>query len=148
MPTSVTSEEARQALDSGIVKSIAFAPHAHMSFGIMEAAKWWTADLNPGTVNCPIVVNTDALDARTMQAKDVPALQAVLADVAEPLRTALLALPGLYGGPEVLERAAACLPQDAIFLCGQPLAPFRIAQRLGKAASFGAVRSATGQHHS
>jgi len=48
-----------------------------------------------------------------LQAKDVPALQAVLADVAEPLRTALLALPGLYGGPEVLERAAACLPQDA-----------------------------------
>ena len=70
VPTSVTSEEARQALDSGIVKSIAFAPHAHMSFGIMEAAKWWTADLNPGTVNCPIVVNTDALDALTDAERD------------------------------------------------------------------------------
>ncbi|TMV08946.1 C4-dicarboxylate ABC transporter substrate-binding protein [Ruegeria sediminis] len=63
VPTSVTSEEARQALDSGIVKSIAFAPHAHMSFGITEAAKWWTDNLNPGTVNCPVVVNTDALNA-------------------------------------------------------------------------------------
>ncbi len=62
VPTSVTSGEARQAMDSGIVKSIAFAPHAHMSFGIMEAAKWWTENLNPGTVNCPVVVNTDALD--------------------------------------------------------------------------------------
>ena len=65
VPTSVTSEEARQALDSGIVKSIAFAPHAHMSFGIMEAAKWWSENLNPGTVNCPVVVNTDALAALT-----------------------------------------------------------------------------------
>jgi TRAP-type C4-dicarboxylate transport system substrate-binding protein len=63
VPTSVTSEEARQALDSGIVKSIAFAPHAHMSFGVMEVAKWWSDNLNPGTVNCPVVVNTDALNA-------------------------------------------------------------------------------------
>ena len=65
VPTSVTSEEARQALDSGIVKTIAFAPHAHMSFGITEAAKWWTTNLNPGTVNCPVVVNTDALNDLT-----------------------------------------------------------------------------------
>ena len=63
VPTSVTAEEARQALDSGIVKAISFAPHAHMSFGIVEAAKWWTENLNPGTVNCPVVVNTDALNA-------------------------------------------------------------------------------------
>ena len=63
VPTSVTSEEARQALDSGIVRTVAFAPHAHMSFGITEAAKWWTSNLNPGTVNCPIVVNSDAMAA-------------------------------------------------------------------------------------
>ncbi len=70
VPTSVTSEEARQALDSGIVKSIAFAPHAHMSFGIMEAAKWWSDNLNPGTVNCPVVVNSDALAALTDAERD------------------------------------------------------------------------------
>jgi TRAP-type C4-dicarboxylate transport system substrate-binding protein len=70
VPTSVTSEEARQALDSGIVKSIAFAPHAHMSFGVMEVAKWWSDNLNPGTVNCPVVVNTDALDALTDAERD------------------------------------------------------------------------------
>ena len=70
VPTSVTSEEARQAMDTGIVKSIAFAPHAHMSFGIMEAAKWWTENLNPGTVNCPIVVNTDALNALSDAERD------------------------------------------------------------------------------
>lgn len=65
VPTSVTAEETRQALDSGIVKGISFAPHAHMSFGITEAADWWTENLNPGTVNCPVVANTDALNALT-----------------------------------------------------------------------------------
>jgi len=63
VPTSVTATEARQALDSGVVKSVAFAPHAHMSYGTVETAKWWTTNLNPGTVNCPVVVNTDALAA-------------------------------------------------------------------------------------
>lgn len=48
-----------------------------------------------------------------LQAKDVPELRRVLAGVAEPARSALLALPELYGGPEVLEAAAARLPQDA-----------------------------------
>jgi hypothetical protein len=32
-----------------------------MSFGTVEAGKWWTTNLNPGTVNCPVVVNSDAL---------------------------------------------------------------------------------------
>ncbi len=48
-----------------------------------------------------------------LQAKDVPELKRMLADVAEPARSALLALPELYGGPEVLDEAAARLPQDA-----------------------------------
>ena len=61
VPTSVTATEVRQALDSGIVKSVAFAPHAHTAFGTIEKATWWTTNLNPGTVNCPVVVNTEAL---------------------------------------------------------------------------------------
>jgi len=48
-----------------------------------------------------------------LQSKDVPALREMLVDVAEPVRSALLLLPQLYGGPEVLEIAAARLPQDA-----------------------------------
>ncbi|WP_345792837.1 ATP phosphoribosyltransferase regulatory subunit [Thauera sp. JM12B12] len=48
-----------------------------------------------------------------LQAKDVPELKRMLADVAEPARSALLALPELYGGPDVLDEAAARLPQDA-----------------------------------
>lgn len=48
-----------------------------------------------------------------LQSKDVPGLRDLLGDVAEPLRSALLLLPQLYGGAEVLERAAALLPRDA-----------------------------------
>ena len=45
-----------------------------------------------------------------LQAKDLPGLRDLVADVAEPFRSALLALPECYGGMEALERAAACLP--------------------------------------
>ncbi|SMY07525.1 TRAP transporter substrate-binding protein DctP [Flavimaricola marinus] len=61
VPTSMTASEVRQAMDSGVVKAVSFAPHAHMSFGTIESASWWTTNLNPGTVNCPVVVNSDAL---------------------------------------------------------------------------------------
>ncbi|WP_372614750.1 TRAP transporter substrate-binding protein DctP [Aquicoccus sp.] len=62
VPTSVAAPEAYQAMESGVVDTVAFAQHAHLSFGTINEASWWTANLNPGTVNCPIVVNTDAYD--------------------------------------------------------------------------------------
>lgn len=62
VPTSMSATEVRQAMDSGVVKAVSFAPHAHMSFGTIENATWWTTNLNPGTVNCPVVMNTDALE--------------------------------------------------------------------------------------
>lgn len=46
-----------------------------------------------------------------LQAKDVPELTITCADVASPYREALLALPQLYGGADVLLRAAAELPK-------------------------------------
>jgi len=63
VPTSMSATEVRQAMDSGVVKAVAFAPHAHMAFGTIENAQWWTENLNPGTVNCPVVANTDALNS-------------------------------------------------------------------------------------
>ena len=62
VPTSMSATEVRQAMDSGVVSAVSFAPHAHMSFGTIENATWWTTNLNPGTVNCPVVANTDALN--------------------------------------------------------------------------------------
>ncbi len=46
-----------------------------------------------------------------LQAKDVPGLIEFCADVPSPYREALQRLPQLYGGAEVLDRAAAELPQ-------------------------------------
>ena len=47
-----------------------------------------------------------------IQAKDIPALRGLLDGIPPALREALLLLPRLYGGVEVLERAARELPQD------------------------------------
>ncbi len=63
VPTSVTSSEAYQAMESGVVDTVAFAQHAHLSFGTINRADWWTANLNPGTVNCPVVMNIDAYES-------------------------------------------------------------------------------------
>jgi len=62
VPTSMTASEVYNALESGVVSAVAFAPHAHMAFRTVDIAKWWTTNLNPGTVNCPVVANTDALN--------------------------------------------------------------------------------------
>jgi len=63
VPTSVTATEAYNAMESGVVDTVAFAQHAHFAYRTIDQATWWTANLNPGTVNCPVVVNTDAYDA-------------------------------------------------------------------------------------
>ncbi|SHK28971.1 TRAP-type C4-dicarboxylate transport system, substrate-binding protein [Shimia gijangensis] len=63
VPTSVTATEAYNAMESGVVDTVAFAQHAHLAFRTIDQAEWWTANLNPGTVNCPVVVNVDAYDA-------------------------------------------------------------------------------------
>ncbi len=71
VPTSMTATEVRQAMDSGVVQAASFAPHAHMSFGTIENADWWTTNLNPGTVNCPVVVNTDALNSLSDEEREI-----------------------------------------------------------------------------
>ncbi|MEP4194101.1 MAG: C4-dicarboxylate TRAP transporter substrate-binding protein [Aliishimia sp.] len=63
VPTSVTATEAYQAMEGGVVDTVAFAQHAHLSFGTINQAEWWTSNLNPGTVNCPVVVNIDAYES-------------------------------------------------------------------------------------
>ena len=80
VPTSMTATEVRQSMDSGVVKAVSFAPHAHMSFGTVENGAWWTTNLNPGTVNCPVVVNSDALAALSDDERD-----ALLSSVDEAL---------------------------------------------------------------
>ena len=70
VPTSVTATEAYQAMESGVVDTVAFAQHAHLSFGTINQADWWTANLNPGTVNCPVAVNIDAYEGLSSKHKN------------------------------------------------------------------------------
>lgn len=49
-----------------------------------------------------------------MRAKDLPQLQALTAGFAEPVRSALLALPTLYGDISVIERARSVLPKEPV----------------------------------
>lgn len=62
VPTSMTASEVYSAMESGVIDTAAFAQHAHLSFRTIDLATWWTENLNPGTVNCPVVVNIDAYE--------------------------------------------------------------------------------------
>lgn len=61
--TGVPFSEVRQAMDSGVIDAASFAPHAHLATRTYAVGKWATTNLNLGTANCPVVVNTDALNA-------------------------------------------------------------------------------------
>ena len=70
VPTPTIASEVRQALNDGLIEAVAFAPHAHMSFGTVESADWWTTNLNPGTVNCPVVANINAVNSLNPEYQD------------------------------------------------------------------------------
>lgn len=61
--TSVPFSEVRQAIDSGVIDAASFAPHAHLATNSYKVGVWATTNLNLGSANCPVVVNTDALNA-------------------------------------------------------------------------------------
>jgi TRAP-type C4-dicarboxylate transport system substrate-binding protein len=61
--TGVPFSEVRQAMDSGVIDAASFAPHAHLATKTFKVGKWATTNLNLGSANCPVVVNTDALNA-------------------------------------------------------------------------------------
>lgn len=59
--TGVPFSEVRQSMDSGVIDAASFAPHAHLATKSYKVGKWATTNLNLGSANCPVVVNTDAL---------------------------------------------------------------------------------------
>lgn len=61
--TGVPFSEVRQSMDSGVIDAASFAPHAHLATKTYKVGKWATTNLNLGSANCPVVVNTDALNA-------------------------------------------------------------------------------------
>ncbi|GGE47547.1 TRAP transporter substrate-binding protein DctP [Actibacterium pelagium] len=61
IPVAMPATQVQQALQFGEVDAVSFAPHAHMAFGTLDKARWWTTNLDPGTLDCPVIVNLDAL---------------------------------------------------------------------------------------
>ena len=70
VPTSMTASEVYNSLESGVISAVSFAQHAHLAFRTVDVAKWWTTNLNPGTVNCPVVVNQKAFDKLSKEHKE------------------------------------------------------------------------------
>lgn len=61
--TGVPFSEVRQSMDSGVIDAATFAPHAHLATKTYKVGKWASTNLNLGSANCPVVVNTDALNS-------------------------------------------------------------------------------------
>lgn len=78
--TGVPFSEVRQSMDSGVIDAASFAPHAHLATNTYKVGKWATTNLNLGTANCPVVVNTDALNALKLAHK-----QALLGSIDEAM---------------------------------------------------------------
>lgn len=68
--TGVPFSEVRQSMDSGVIDAASFAPHAHLATKTYAVGQWATTNLNLGTANCPVVVNTDALNALSKKHRD------------------------------------------------------------------------------
>ena len=78
--TGVPFSEVRQSMDSGVIDAASFAPHAQLATKTYKVGKWASTNLNLGSANCPVVVNSDALNALKPEHKE-----ALLGSVAEAL---------------------------------------------------------------
>ena len=67
--TGVPFSEVRQSMDSGVIDAASFAPHAHLATNTYPVGNWITTNLNLGSANCPVVVNTKALNALSAEHK-------------------------------------------------------------------------------
>ncbi len=62
IPTYTSINVLNNRLDSGMVHAASLAPHTLLEYNVLKHSDWWTKNLNPGTANCPVVVNRDAFD--------------------------------------------------------------------------------------
>ena len=69
--TGVPFSEVRQSMDSGVIDAATFAPHAHLATKTYKVGNWASTNLNLGTANCPVVVNTEALTALSAKNRQV-----------------------------------------------------------------------------
>lgn len=61
VPTSVPATEVYTSIERGTVDAASFpTTYAHASYKLHEIGSWYTANLAPGTVSCPTVINRNA----------------------------------------------------------------------------------------
>ncbi len=61
--TNVPFSEVRQSMDSGVIDGPGGAQHLHLATKSYTVGQWYTTNLNLGSADCPVIVNTDALAA-------------------------------------------------------------------------------------
>lgn len=59
--TNVPFAEVRQSMDSGVIDGPGGAQHLHLATKSYAVGKWYTTNLNLGSADCPVIVNSDAL---------------------------------------------------------------------------------------
>ena len=61
IPVHLLPEDIYQALKTNTIDAVAAAPHGLLTYNIVEQSNWYVANLNPGTLDCPVVINNEAL---------------------------------------------------------------------------------------
>ena len=85
VPTSVTATEVYTSMERGTVDAVSFpSTYAHASYKTHEIGTWYTSNLAPGSVACPIVVNKNAW------AQLPPQYQKLLTELRPAVRDALI----------------------------------------------------------
>jgi len=63
VPTTVPAPETYQLLERGAVDAVSWPfTYAHAAYKVNEISKWFTGNMAPGAVTCPVVMNTKAWD--------------------------------------------------------------------------------------
>ncbi|MBE7636487.1 C4-dicarboxylate ABC transporter substrate-binding protein [Sneathiella sp. P13V-1] len=61
IPTTTVAAETYTALERGTVEAASFPfTYAHVAYKLTDVGNWYTANLSPGALNCPVVVNLPA----------------------------------------------------------------------------------------
>ncbi|MGY6411087.1 MAG: TRAP transporter substrate-binding protein DctP [Alkalilacustris sp.] len=71
VPTPVQATDIYTAIDRGTIDATMFPLSSMLAFRLQEVSSWFSVDMNPGTLNCPVVINTDAFAALPEQYQDL-----------------------------------------------------------------------------
>ncbi len=72
IPTSMPATEVYTSIERGTIDAVSFPfTYAHVAYKIHEVSDWFTANMSPGTTECPVVINKDAYNALPEQYKQL-----------------------------------------------------------------------------